>query len=190
MIRRGGLFVAGVLTGLLSAGLVLLVTAPPRGQPVHLASPPSPAPLHVHITGAVVQPGVYSLPVGTMVQDAVAAAGGPSSDAALQAVNLAQPLADGIRITIPRQADLEDAQTAPPTFISGGSSTQSGERININTADAPALERLPGIGPSLAQKIVDFRESHGPFGQPEDLQAVPGIGPAKFEAVKDLITTE
>lgn len=190
MIRRGGLFLAGVLTGLLSAGLVLLVTAPPRGQPIRLAPPPSPAPLHVHIAGAVRNPGVYDLPPGTIVQDAVTAAGGATNEAALQAINLAQPLADGMRVTVPRQADLKNNPAPAPTFITGGSSSQSGDRVNINTADAPALERLPGIGPSLAQKIIDFRESHGPFDRAEDLQSVPGIGPAKFEAIKDMVTTE
>lgn len=190
MIRRGGLFAAGVLTGLLSAGLVLLVTAPPRGHPIRLAPPPSPSPLHVHVAGAVRNPGVYSMPPGAMVEDAVTAAGGPTGDAALEAINLAQPLADGIRVSIPSQADLERAPASVPTFIAAGTSGQDTDRVNINTADVPALKRLPGIGPSLAQKIVDYRESHGPFGRPEDLQAVPGIGPAKYEAVKELITTE
>ncbi len=100
MIRRGGVFVAGLFTGLLAAGLVILLTSPDRGQPIQLLPPPSPRPMRVHVSGAVVQPGVYTMPRGAIVQDALNAAGGPIDGAALEAVNLAQPIQDGQRVLL------------------------------------------------------------------------------------------
>lgn len=187
MIRRGGTFVAGLLTGLLAAGLVILLTSPKRGQPIVLLPPPTPHPMQVHISGSVVKPGVYAMPQGAIVQDALQAAGGPIDGTALDAVNLAQPVHDGERLYFPSQSELATSgATAFPAVIEAAGEGVK-DRIDLNRATAPELEMLPGIGPSLAQKIVDFRDQQGPFGSVDDLMDVPGIGPAKMEAVKDLV---
>jgi len=180
MIRRAGIFVAGLLTALLAAGLVVLLISPDRGQPIRLLAPPTPRPIRVHVTGAVAQPGVYPVPQGAIVQDALHAAGGPTDEAALDAVNLAQPIQDGERLYFPTQSEVAGAEATAFPAITDAGDESAGDRLDLNQATAPELEMLPGIGPSLAQKIVDFRDQHGRFGTVEDLLNVPGIGPAKL----------
>jgi len=130
---------------------------------------------------------VYSLPPGSIVQDALQAAGGPTGDADLERINLAQELRDQQQVYIPRRGE-----TASRSLISGGNSdsnsTGSG-LVNINTASAAELETLPRVGPSTAQRIIAYRQEHGPFATIEEIQNVSGIGPATFEQLKDLITT-
>lgn len=179
MLRRGWTFLAGLFTGLLATGLLLLFLSEPRGHPVRLRPPPTPGLVRVHVAGAVATPGVYELPPASIVQQALEAAGGPLEQAALEAVNLASPVEDGQQIFIPlRRAEVDDPEPHP---------TSASNRININAATAPELEQLPGIGPSLAQKIVEHREAHGPFLRLEDLLAVSGIGAAKLAQIEDLI---
>ncbi len=143
---------------------------------------PTPSPILVYVSGAVVQADVYTLPPGSIVRDAVAAAGGAAPDADLNHVNLALRLEDGDHVYVPRVGELP---TPMPT--SGGKPVISGP-ININTATQAELETLPGIGPTLAAAIVEYREKNGPFATIEDIQDVPGIGPSKYEAIRDLIT--
>ncbi len=181
MLRRLAHFLAGLLAGLLAAGLLLLLISRPRGQPVELLPPPTPSPLRVHVAGAVARPGVYALQPGAIVQQALEAAGGAAPDAALEALNQAAPLEDGQQIVVPSRL-AASASPAPPL------STAENGRLNINTATPPELDRLPGIGPSLAQEIAAYREAHGPFQKIEDLLLVPGIGPAKLALIKDLVT--
>ncbi|HLC03985.1 MAG TPA: ComEA family DNA-binding protein [Anaerolineales bacterium] len=183
MVRRGSTFLAGILAGLLAAGLLYLVVSKPRGEPVRLLPPPTARPLQVHVVGAVRTPGVYQLPRGAIVQDALAAAGGPAAEANLAGINLAAGLSDSQQVYVPSLGETPQAASAV-----GSASIASGDlRLNPNTASAPELEGLPGIGPSLAQAIIEYRESHGPFQQPEDLLQVPGIGPAKLAQIEDLI---
>ena len=189
MIRRWSVFGAGLMMGLLAAGLVILLTSPEHGQPIQLLPPPTLSPIRVHVSGAVAQPGVYAMPRGAIVQDALNAAGGPTGDTALAAVNLAQPIQDGQHLTFPSQSDVATSGTPDFPALVEPSSDPPGERIDLNQASAPELELLPGIGPSLAQKIIDYREEHGPFASVDDLLDVPGIGPAKLEAVKDQVFT-
>ncbi len=177
MLRRSGNFLAGLMVGLLSTGLLLLLSSKPRGQPVQLLPAPTPLPVRVHIAGAVHQPGVYQLPPGSIVEHALAAAGGSLPEADLSAVNLAAPLHDGQQI---RLRLIGEATGADPP--SGG-----GELVAVNLASAAELERLPGIGPVLAKKIVDHREANGPFARAEDLLRVSGIGPSTLSAIRDLI---
>jgi len=187
MIRPGGIFVTGLLTGLLAAGLVILLTSPDRSQPILLLPAPTPHPIRVHVSGSVVEPGVYAMAQGAIVQDALRAAGGPTGGTALETVNLAQTIHDGERIYFPSQSELATAgATAFPAVVEAADSA-AGDRIDLNQATAPELEMLPGIGLSLAQKILDFREQQGPFRSVENLMDVPGVGPAKLEAVKELI---
>jgi len=187
----------GLICGLLATGLILLVARQPSGEPVALSPPPSPAPLVVYITGAVAQPGVYSLPAGSRVQDAVQAAGGFLDEAESGSLNLAAILEDGSQITVltwlPTQTPMPE-----PTAVTRGESiplstpsrspTPTGYRVNINTATQEELESLPMIGPVLARQIINYRTDHGPFKKVEDVLDVPGIGPKTFEVIKDLIT--
>lgn len=165
--------VLGVLIGLLLAGLLWLAVVPPPAQPVTLLPTPTLAPIQVYVTGAVVSPGVYELPAGSRLQDAVNAAGGFMPDAAKEQVNLAAPLWDGAQVHIPHTVESNRSQSG---------------RININTASAEELETLPGIGPTTAQKIVEYRLQYGPFRTIQDIQNVPGIGPTTFAKIQDYIT--
>jgi len=154
---------------------------------------PTLPPLRVYVSGAVVHPAVYTLPPGSIIDDAVRAAGGFTQEADPVAVNLAQGLADGMQIYVPTL----DEDTPPPVISAtapvtvpgssrmGGITTQG--LIDINTATERDLELLPSIGPSTAEKIIAYREANGPFVTIEAIMDVPGIGEAKFEAIRDLI---
>lgn len=185
MLKQGLTLLAGILVGLLAAATLTVISSTPRGHPVALSLPPSPEPLRIHVCGAVSWPGVYELPHGSIVQQAIDLAGGPTSKAELSTINLAAQLEDGQQVFIPR---LEERSTPLPSGSSSSSSTHPGELVNINTASAPELDLLPGIGPSLAQKIIEHRETYGPFTSIDDLINVSGIGPVKLEDLRDLIT--
>jgi competence protein ComEA len=120
------------------------------------------------------------------------AAGGPTQDAAPDAINLARLLADGEQIYLPTSDEVAAGTVAGPAAATGtggaSASPAGGAVVNINSATAAELETLPGVGPSTAQKIVDDREKNGPFSVPDDLMRVPGIGPKKFEAMRDLVS--
>ncbi|NNK91543.1 MAG: ComEA family DNA-binding protein [Acidimicrobiia bacterium] len=124
----------------------------------------------VHVAGAVVNPGVVTVPVGSRVVDAVSAAGGLTRDSRTDVVNLAAPVRDGDHIVIPLTGE--------------GAALEDG-RVRINTADAADLETLPGVGPVLADRIVAHRDANGPFTEAEDLLDVPGIGEAKLASLRD-----
>jgi competence protein ComEA len=174
----------GVLIGLVLGGVLWIVARSPRGNSVELLPPPTPAPLVVDVAGAVPRPGVYELPDGSRVKDAVDAAGGFLAEADRAGLNLAAPLEDGQRLEIPFLAGAEPvgaARVDEPAAL---------DLIDINTADAETLSTLPGIGPTLAQRIIDYRESpRGPFYDITDIMNVEGIGPSTFENIKDLIMT-
>lgn len=184
MLRRGAPYLAGFLSGLLATAVILLLSSPPRGYPIQLEPLPTLPPIQVHVAGAVAQPGVNPLAPGAIVEDAITAAGGAEPEAALDLLNLAQSLQDGDKVVVPDQSAL--TARAESGEIDGSSTDDSG-LLSLNQATEPELERLPGIGPSLAQAIVRFRQEHGPFGSIEDLLSVPGIGPAKLEGVRDLV---
>lgn len=147
----------------------------------------------VHVAGAVNSPGVVTLPAGSRVVDAITAAGGAAADADTDQLNLARQVTDGEQVRVPRIGQDASAWQTPPgppaspaAGASGGPTGQ--ESVNINTASAAELEALPGIGPALAQRIVDHRQQHGPFASVDDLLDVPGIGRAKLEALKGAAT--
>jgi competence protein ComEA len=186
MLRRSLPFLYGMLVGLFSTGLLLLVTSPPRGYPVTLVDPPTPGPVRVHVAGAVARPGVYELPRGAIVQEAIDAAGGPHEGALLDSLNLAVAISDGQKIYLPwKPSNAAESGSAETDVFS--SLSQDG-LINPNTASPAELDTLPGIGPALAKSIVDFRNTHGPFASLDDLLLVPGIGPAKLESLRDHVT--
>ena len=201
--------------GLLVTGVVLVVGRRPPGQAVVLHDPPTPIPLRIHVTGAVVNPGVYALPRDSIVQEAIEAAGGLTTRADTRSLNLAQALVDGDQINIlelpptstitptPRPTNTlaptitvgpgtptptpaaTDTPTSVPTSIEV---VAAGGLININTATLAELDTLPRIGPAIAQRIIDYRTTNGPFTSIEQIMNVSGIGPATFAQIKDLIT--
>jgi competence protein ComEA len=185
MLRRSATYVFGLLTGLLAAGLLYLMVSKPRGQPIQLAPVPTPMPVRVHVSGAVLHPGVFELPPGSIVKQAIEAAGGPSLQASLERLNQAAMVPEGQLITIPTLVPTPGGTPLPASAPAGDPSL-----VNINLADAPELDRLPGIGPALAQEIVRYREANGPFNVVDDLMNVPGIGPAKLAQVRDLVTVQ
>jgi competence protein ComEA len=179
---------AGVLLGLFAALLIWVVARNPSGQAVTLRPAPTQAPIIVHITGAVPRPGVYALAQGSRVQDAISASGGFLVDADKTGINLARTLEDGEQLDIPYQVGTSPVlgtPIAPPAPTEEPAST---ELININTASQAELETLPGIGPTTAQKIIQYRETNGPFVSTQDIINVSGIGPGTYERIKDLIT--
>lgn len=144
------------------------------------------AQVYVYVTGAVANPGVYSLDEGLRVCDAVEAAGGLTEDADASTVNLARVLSDGEHIALPTKAEVETALAQGSEGGAGGAAVAS-SLVNINTADASALETLSGVGSATAQAIISDREQNGPFSTIEDLMRVDGIGEKKFAKLKDSI---
>lgn len=184
MIKSVLYMASGILFGLFVAALVWIVARNPAGEAVTLRPVPTDAPIIVHISGAVPRPGVYALPEGARVQDAISAAGGFLADADRTGINLARVLEDG------EQIDILFAEGASIVIPTPGVEviTSSSELININTASQEELESLPGIGETTAQKIIEYREENGPFARIEDIIDVDGIGSGTFERIKDLIT--
>jgi competence protein ComEA len=141
-----------------------------------------PAVIVVHVAGAVAEPGVYELRAGSRVGAAIDTAGGPSRRADPGALNLAAPLADGERVYVPKIGETVPVEDAP-----AGSTAPAGP-VDLNRATAEELDTLPGIGPTTAAAIVDHREQNGPFARVDDLDAVRGIGPAKLDAIRELVS--
>jgi competence protein ComEA len=126
------------------------------------------------------------------VEQAIAAAGGGTADADLLRVNLAQRVHDEQQIYVPHENEAVTPvlPTLVPPTPSVGTSSTSGQKVNINTASATELEALPGIGPVLAQRIIEYRQASSPFRRPEDIKNVKGIGDSTFEGLRDLIMVE
>jgi len=139
------------------------------------------APLLVHVLGAVARPGLVELAAGARVVDAVAAAGGFTTEADPAAVNLARPVVDGEQLIV-----LAIGQAPPPPAGGGGAAGSDG-LVHLNTADVAALDTLPRIGPALAQRIIDWREANGPFTSVDQLLEVAGIGDAVFSGLADRV---
>lgn len=157
----------------------------------------------VYVTGAVKHPAVYRLPASARVIDAIARAGGSAHNADLEQLNLAEPLSDAMKIDVPIKGQaIADAAYAPGAPSSSGRGSrrhsarhatggrhklQAGQTLNINSASAQELTQLPGVGPGLARRIVEYRQQNGPFQTVDDLQNVPGIGPSKFEKLAPFV---
>lgn len=148
--------------------------------------------LVVHVAGAVKSPGVFMLDPGSRVFQAVDAAGGALPAAELAALNLAAPLTDGLQILVPtkEQAANPGAGQVPgqQTETPDGAGTAQQGLINVNTATAADLDALPGIGPVLAERIVDWRTEHGPYSSVDALDGVSGIGAKLLAGIRDLVT--
>lgn len=183
----------GLLCGFILAGVLFWVTHPQPGTTVSLEPSPTKTAIEVQVLGGVVRPGVYSFPEGSRVQDAITAAGGLLAGTDPNSINLVAKLADGQQLVIPGGSGVSGG-TPPPALFSviptAASESSSSTLMNINTATLEDLETLPGIGPTTAQKIIDYRTAHGPFPNIQDIMNVAGIGPATFDRIQGLITTQ
>jgi competence protein ComEA len=186
--------------------------APLNAQPAAVVeeAPAAPPPLAVHVKGAVQAPGLYELPPGSRVSDALVLAG-LLPEANTDIINLAWPLSDSAEVVVPFRQQGEEtdwealavsAATANKASAGGGGGSGGGgsggtggggaasNLVNINSANLTALQALSGIGPAKAQAIIDYREQHGPFAKIEDITKVSGIGPSTYDKIKDHICVE
>lgn len=180
------------LLGAAAAAALMILSGPPRTEPVSLLPAPTPAPLLVHVTGAVTQPGVVSLPPGSRVQDAIQAAGGLTGDAETNALNLSGKVKDGERLHVSAVGEVAAAPVVEPVSDRQPANLALDQEgpVNLNTATAEQLMTLPGIGEVKAAAIIAYRESHDGFKTIEEIMEVSGFGEATFERLKDSITVE
>jgi competence protein ComEA len=148
---------------------------------------PAPAGSVVHVAGAVREPGVYRLPAGARVRDAVDRAGGARPSGDVNAINLAAKVADGQQIVVPSRARGGAAAASVPAGGGAVAGAAPGPPVSLNSATAEQLDTLDGVGPATAQKIIAWRTQHGGFRSVADLGQVPGIGPKKLAALKDKV---
>ena len=187
LTRKRGMLLM-LLPSFLLAGTVVYYTRRPAPTPIAITPPPptaaptatsTPAPLRVYVSGAVRHPDVYELASGSIVKDAIVAAGGATEEANCERINLARSLHDEEHVYVPRRGE------TPPPIESDSSRPGPTGPVNVNTSSQTQLESLPGIGPALAQRIM----AHRPYESVEDLLDVPGIGPATLENLRPLVTT-
>lgn len=199
VLLRVGMIVSTVILGTVLISCNRETPAPIEivpPEPTPTAQPTmTPSPILVYVSGEVLAPDVYELAPDSRIKQLVEAAGGFTDDADPAAVNLAQPLADGAHVHIPAAGELMPTPSgALASPVPQRDSTEidlgfGGDLININTADLPELDKLPGIGPVTAQKILDYRAVNGPFLDIKAIMEVDGIGQGKFDQIKQLITT-
>ena len=179
----------------------LVVSSRPALPPIEIrpleASPTLPPPIYIHVDGAVTAPGVYPFLSGARVFEAIEAAGGATEDAELGELNLAARVADGQKLVIPvrrppPEASLESVTSpAPATNLAPAQpAAVQGARINLNTATQRILETLPGIGPVTAQRIIDYRQTRGPFTRVDQLREARLVNTSVFERVRDLVSVD
>jgi len=183
----------GVMAGFVLSGVLVFFSRAPAGNAITLQPAPTDAPIAVHVIGAVPRPGLYEFPEGTRIQDAIDAAGGLLAEADSASLNLAALLEDGQQLNIPYAVGSEPVLNAttlelPSSATSTPAANPDVDLIDINTATLEEFDSLPGIGPTTAQKILEYRDANGPFAAIEDIMNVSGIGPSTFEDIKDLIT--
>lgn len=173
-----------LVLGAVAGGVVQRMVA--DAQPAVVAATPvatgttdAAAEVVVDVQGAVAHPGVYRLPAGSRVLDAIARAGGTVTDAAPGALNLARPVVDGEQVLVPTEGEQAEAAAAPP---------EAGGLVSLNRADQATLETLPRVGPALALAILAYRDERGPFTDIAQLDDVPGIGPAMLATITPLVT--
>lgn len=188
----GGIMLLGKRTGrspiVVYPGPVVDHDPQPGAEP---ELPKEPEAIVVHVCGAVKNPGVYSVPEDARIADAVRLAGGLLDTAAEESVNMAMRLSDSMQVYIPElpsssepvPLSSETTNAKAGTFVGTGTAG----KVNINTATLSELRTLPGIGPALAQRIVEFRTAQGPFERPEDIMKVSGIGEKKYQDLKNSI---
>ena len=195
LARHRAVLAAVILTAVVASVVAVLVRRPEPPRVVlqqaaqqtaqQAATRPAASPqvaslLIVHLSGEVIAPGVYRLPIGARIDDALKAAGGPTGEGDIHRLNLAARLADGQQIVVPRRIDPILASMLPIASPTVG-------RVNVNVASVPELDRLPGVGPVTAQRIVAYREQNGPFTTVQQLRDAKLVNAATFEKIKDLV---
>ena len=184
----------GILLGLviifLRRPIPAAIVISPLETPAPLAALPTatPLPVLVYILGSVERPGVYELPWDSRIRDAVSLAGGLSPNADPAGINLAERVHDGQQLFVPALGQVPPALPTPVVAQLAPGAPSSSAAININTADAATLATLPGIGPVIAQRVIDYRQQNGPFVRVEDITRVKGIGDVILAKVRDLVT--
>lgn len=190
---------------------VVTAKSDPAPEPVTKQAPTSPTEpqttagtpsrIRVHVVGAVKNPGLYELEPGSIAADAVKKAGGLSRKADQAGINLAAPVNDSEQIRVPQQGEVNSntgggppgnaegpGNTGTPPVADSAAGAGSSPVVRINSASADELQQLPGVGPALAQRILDFRSEHGPFRGPADLDAVSGIGPSILGKIEKMVS--
>lgn len=158
-----------------------LPSSAPQAAPTPTALPQ----IAVDVIGAVQQPGVVWLAPGARMNDAIMAAGSLAPDADREAINLAAVVTDGQQVRVPHLGEAASSEAAPPAATTGGATNG---KVNINTADAAALEALDGVGPATAAAIISYRTQQGEFREIGEIEDVNGIGPSLFAKIRDQIT--
>lgn len=195
----------GVMLAAVLAGGTIFYLRQPAAEPIEIVAPEptatktpaataTPGPVRVYVTGAVAHVDVYVLPQGSIIKDAVEAAGGFTPDADPERINLALELADQQQIHVPGLDEqnppppVQDAPSVSRSAAAGNTGSAAGEQINLNTATLEQLDSLSGIGPAIGQRIIDYREKIGGFQNIEQITEVSGVGEATFAKIKDSIT--
>jgi competence protein ComEA len=174
-------FFFGLCIGLLAAAILLIANGRWEDTPIVLSTPRANPGIHVSIQGSVASPGVYVLTPGSILNDALSAAGGLLPEADPQRLNLAANLQEGQEIRVPAKV------TPVPASAASAPETASPSKINLNTATLDQLDSLPGIGPSLAQRIIEYRTNSGPFQSVDDLLKIKGIGQSLVDKIRELV---
>jgi competence protein ComEA len=212
-LRRGHVVVvvALLLLAVVGAGVMVLRQQPVResvtepiararvvtpggaAPTVSASASPSPPPLVIHVAGKVRRPGVLRLPPGARVGDAVTAAGGALAGVDLSSLNLARPLADGEQVLVGVRPPPGSASAGAVSSLGGGAGSEGAGLpgtglVDLNTATAEQLDALPGLGPVLAERIIEHRSTRGRFESVEELRDVTGIGERKFADLRDRVT--
>ncbi len=194
-------FILGITVGMAIVTLmkgarptpIVIVPPEPSATPIPTVTP---GPMQIFVNGAVAAPDIYALPPGSRVEEAIHASGGFTAQANTAVINLAQPLQDGMQVYVPAQGEEVVALPGVVGVIEENAPVDVASRtgagiellIDINSATADELESLPGVGPSTAQKIIDFREANGSFAAIEAIMQVPGIGEGKFNEMQAFIS--
>ena len=180
-MKRFQILIFGVLLGLITGGVIVLISSYPSGTEIQILPAPTPKSPIVYITGEINTPGLYTMPKGSRIGDIIDVSGGLTKSADVSNINLAQILRDGEKIIIPDisvNVDNPNVEANPilKTFV------------DINTAGVAELDTLPGIGLMKAEEILKYRNEHGNFDSIEEINNIPGIGPVIFSQIQNLIT--
>ena len=185
-VERNKAHIIVLLLSLISNGVLLLILNRPPSHEIKIVPPTATTAqtaVRVFVSGAVATPDVYQVPVGSLVRDAILAAGGYTAEADLNQINLARQVRDQEQVFVPFRSTGQrvPGESLWPIGPVGG-------KINLNTATLAELESLPGIGPGLAKSILEYRAINGSFASVEEIKDIPGVGEKTYERLKDLIT--
>lgn len=181
----------GFLIGMTISAILFIISGQPKGNSITLSPAPTTSPIFIDISGAVNNPGAYSLLPGSRVKNAVSSAGGLTNMADRNSVNLAAILEDGQKVYIPSIGETRLSKIPlEPSKKEGQSNINNGGLININSASLDELMLLPGIGETRAKQIIEYRDRNGAFTALDEIMKISGIGVDTFEEIKQYITLE